>query len=195
MTSAFRRLAGLLAVVLPLAGCSKREAHKEDPASPSGSRGPLPIPEAIGEPLTSGDELPEVSAIAHTGARVDVVDYRGRVLLIFFCSSLSSERCTALTEWLRQRWSELRELDAAVLGVTRDHRLPLRERAYQLELPFYLLADPRGRLFDAFGVQEAGQALVVDSDGEVQKRLAGDSPADLGDRSLRLLDSLSRESG
>ncbi len=183
----------LLATALLAASCSERET---EPQATQAEKPPLAEPSATpDEPLSKGDSLPRITGIAQTGAGVGLGDDHGRVSLVFTCESLATARCTRLSKWLRDRWLDLRELDALVLGVTRDHRVKLRELAYELELPFYVLADPSGRLFRAFGLEQAGPVFVVDKNNEIQARLTMEPPEALAERALSSLASLSRDSG
>jgi peroxiredoxin len=120
---------------------------------------------------------------------------RDRPLLLFFCDSIRSRRCSALAQTLSARWSKLRALNAQVIGVARDYRALLRAVAYDAKLPFYVLADPQGKIFKAFGLERGGTVFVVSAQGEIRHRLANAPPAELGERAVRLIADVARASG
>src|SRR5690606_5682574 len=129
-----------------LGSCSKpvtdsmSRAAEPEGSSATESASPKPTSE-----IATGDELPEVAAISQTGANVSLRGFPDRVVLLFLCQSIASTRCTNLAAALSERFDQVRELDAAVIGVTTDHRAVLRESAFELELPYYVLADPERR--------------------------------------------------
>jgi peroxiredoxin len=185
-----RLLVGLLSAACLSIACTQEEKKAASSASkPAPVSAPAQAPDRA---LSKGDELPDISAIAQTGAAVSLTIYRDRSLLLFFCQSLRSQRCTALAQRLTADWSALRRIDAGVVGVSRDYRARLREVAYARRLPFFVLADPDGQVFRAFGLGQGGSVFVVDAKGEIRKRLAGASPVQLGERAIALLQDLAQ---
>ncbi|MBN1612044.1 MAG: redoxin domain-containing protein [Polyangiaceae bacterium] len=188
-----RLLCILLSAASVLTGCSKHgpEARGTHPA-----REPVRTPShGPSDPLSAGDDLPAVSALAQTGARVTIERARQRPLLLFFCDSIRSERCSALARVLSARWSRLRALNAEVIGVARNYRALVRAVAYDARLPFYVLADPQGKIFRAFGLMQGGTVFVVDTQGEIRQRLSEAPPSELGERAVQLVAELPRTSG
>lgn len=181
----------LLSAAWVLFACRHREPNDDAPPTEP-VRVPVQVPS---NPLSAGDELPSVSALAQTGARVTLERDRSRPLLLFFCESVRSRRCAAVAQTLSARWNQLRAMNAEVLGVARDHRALLRAVAYDSKWPFYVLADPQGCVFRAFGLKEGGNVYVVDAEGEIHKRIAGVPPTDLGERAIGSLARMVHESG
>jgi peroxiredoxin len=120
---------------------------------------------------------------------------RDRPLLLFFCDSIRSERCRALAQVLNARWRRLRTMNAQVIGVARDYRALLRAVTYDARLPFYVLADPQGKIFKAFGLKQGGSVFVVSATGEIFGRIADAPPSGLGERAVQLVAELARSSG
>jgi peroxiredoxin len=176
-----------------LAACSRRDPEaKGTHAAGEPVRAPLRRPD---EPLSAGDELPTVSAVAQTGARVTLGRRRDRPLLLFFCDSVRSERCRTLAQVLNARWSRLRAMNAEVVGVARDYRALLRAAAYDAKLPFYVLADPQGRIFGTFGLKRGGAVFVVSATGEIRERLTDAAASELGERAVQVVAELAHTSG
>ena len=152
-------------------------------------------PDDLEEGVSLQLDFSKLAKVAQTGASVSLGQYRGQPLLLFFCDSVHSRGCTSLVKRLTSQWAELRSTEAGVLGVARDYRARVREAAYDLRLPFYVLADPDGRVFGAFGLEQGGSVFVVDAEGEIQRRLTGAPLVTLGDQALDLLPAAGRRKG
>ena len=120
-----------------------------------------------------GDELPQVRAVAHTGQLVELADYEGRPLVLWFCRSIRARRCRHLMKIVRYRWARFRRTDTALLGVFGDDGPWVRAAAHDAGLPFLALSDPTGKLAGVFALEAADggasrpAAVVVDREGKI----------------------------
>jgi peroxiredoxin Q/BCP len=75
----------------------------------------------------------------------------------------------------RDLGSRFADKDAQVLGVSMDDLATEKKFAQSLGLPFPLLADPKGEVARAYGVDGPGYAqrvtFVIDAEGQVTKVL------------------------
>jgi len=80
--------------------------------------------------------------------------------------------------------SRFADKDAQVLGVSMDDLTTQKKFAESLNLPFPLLADPKGEVAKAYGVEGPGGlyaqrvTFVIDGDGKVSKVLEGKDALD-----------------
>jgi peroxiredoxin Q/BCP len=191
--SLIARIAGGVAVAaLPAAvcACSEEEAEKLQ-----GSVVRVPKHEPGGS-LEPGDEVPAFEAIAHTGQLVHLEHYRGRPLVLCFCTSIRKPDCRRRVDAIRADWPRLRKAEAGVLGVFRDDGAWLRAIAYDLKLPYLVLSDPNSRLARAFGLTGPGGAypkpvaFVSDQEGRIVEVVSEVEPERMMKRILSALPSL-----
>jgi peroxiredoxin Q/BCP len=85
------------------------------------------------------------------GREVRLSDLRGRAVVLYFYPRAGTPGCTTQACGLRDRFAELRELGATVLGVSPDRPRKLRRFAAEHGLRFTLLADPDRRVAARYG--------------------------------------------
>jgi len=84
----------------------------------------------------------------------------------------------------REIASRFADKNAQVLGVSMDDLTTQKKFADSLKLPFPLLADPKGEVARAYGVEGPGGVyaqrvtFVIDGDGKVAKVLEGKDALD-----------------
>lgn len=145
--------------------------------------------------LEPGDELPAIKALAHTGQVLDFAELSGRPVVVYFYPRDDSPGCTLEAQGIRDRWHELRQTHALVLGVSTDDNASHRAFASKYELPFLLVADPDHAVAQAFGVPvAAGRArrttFVFDAEGELVKVFPEVEPRDSAEQILAELRKL-----
>jgi peroxiredoxin len=123
-----------------------------------------------------GDVAPRVRARAHDGREIDLREYRGRYLVLYFYPKAFTHGCTIETRQFRDHFAEIEALGATVLGVSAD-RLQLQfDFATLHALPFALIADEDGAVCSAFGASRNLVALtkritfVIDPQGRIAAR-------------------------
>lgn len=102
--------------------------------------------------LKKGDKAPNFSAMDQDGKVHNLVDYRGKKLVVFFYPKASTPGCTAEACNLRDNWDRFQKEGYEILGVSADS--PKRQQNFQTkqQLPFPLLADEDKEVINAFGV-------------------------------------------
>ncbi|MEZ4394430.1 MAG: peroxiredoxin [Polyangiales bacterium] len=123
--------------------------------------------------LAVGDPAPTFSATTHDGHAVaSTGGPRERVLVVYFYPRDETPGCTREACAFRDAFSAYGEAGADLVGVSTDSLEAHRAFAQHHTLPFGLIADPRGWLAAAFGVQNNGGFLqratfVIGRDGRV----------------------------
>ena len=102
--------------------------------------------------LKEGDKIPEIVVKNQFDKSVNLHDFIGKKLVIFFYPRASTPGCTAEACNLRDNYSLLKEKGYQLFGVSADN--PKKQKNFQnkYELPYTLLADEDKSVINAFGV-------------------------------------------
>ena len=115
--------------------------------------------------LNIGDKAPEFSALNQLGETVNLSDYRGKKLVVFFYPKASTPGCTMEVKNLRDNFKLLQKNDYELLGVSADSAKRQQNFSNKNELPFPLLADEDKEVIKAFGVWGAKKFMGREYDG------------------------------
>lgn len=102
--------------------------------------------------LATGDSAPEIGAKNQDGKTVRISDYRGKFLLLYFYPKDETPGCTQEACSLRDSYAEFKDMNAAVVGVSRQDEKSHQAFKAKHKLPFDLLVDTDGAVGKAFGV-------------------------------------------
>jgi peroxiredoxin Q/BCP len=106
--------------------------------------------------LRPGDPAPDFSAPQSDGSTLSLADFRGRKLVLYFYPRDDTPGCTAQACSLRDRYAELQEKNAAVVGVSTQDDDSHRRFSSKYALNFALLADTDRRIARAYGAIGSG---------------------------------------
>jgi thioredoxin-dependent peroxiredoxin len=113
-------------------------------------------------PLAMGAAAPQVGAIDQNGHTVQFADiYAKGVTLVYFYPKAGTPGCTAEACSLRDAYDKLKAQGLQIIGVSRDSAASLENFHMTYKLPFTLVADPDGKVADAFGVPEMMKGLIA----------------------------------
>ena len=101
--------------------------------------------------LEPGDRAPAFTLSNQDGDKVELTDFRGETVVVYFYPRAETPGCTTQACGIRDRGAEYRELGARVLGVSPDEPEALRKFADNQNLDFTLLSDPDHAVADAYG--------------------------------------------
>ena len=133
------------------------------------------------EQLQVGDRVPEFSVRDQDGNTINLKDYRGKKLVVFFYPRASTPGCTAQACNLRDNYGLLRESGYELLGVSADSQGRQANFKKKYHFPFPLLADQDHTVIGAFGVWGPKKFMgrtydgiyrttfVIDGDGKVER--------------------------
>lgn len=109
------------------------------------------------DPLELGAPIPDITATDDAGNAVALREAGATGLtFVFFYPRANTPGCTAQACSLRDAFADLTDKGVRVFGVSRD--TVAAQHAFRTEhnLPYPLLADPEGRVVEAFGVPSMG---------------------------------------
>lgn len=102
--------------------------------------------------LEVGNNAPEFNLPDHTGKMHRLADYRGQKVIVYFYPKDDTPGCTRQACAFRDSFSELRELNAVIFGISQDDEASHLKFAEKYNLPFILLSDPERETIEAYGV-------------------------------------------
>ena len=85
------------------------------------------------------------------GNKVALKELKGRNVIVYFYPRDDTPGCTKEACGFRDRWQELQDADAVVLGISPDTEESHRKFRDKYELPFTLLADPDRKVMTKYG--------------------------------------------
>ncbi|MHA7831200.1 MAG: thioredoxin-dependent thiol peroxidase [Flagellimonas sp.] len=130
--------------------------------------------------LKVGDKVPDFSAKDQDGNTINLSDYKGKKLVVFFYPKANTQGCTAEACNLRDNYKELQDQGFELLGVSADSEKKQSNFKNKYEFPFPLLADEDHIVINTFGVWGPKKFMgreydgihrttfVVDGDGVVE---------------------------
>lgn len=129
----------------------------------------------------TGVMAPSFSLPASNNQTVNLLDFRGKVVVVYFYPKDMTPGCTTEACDFRDQYGDFSELNAVILGISPD---PLNHHLKFIEkhgLPFLLLSDEDHEVAEAYGVwtlkKNFGKeymgiersTFVIDAEGKVAK--------------------------
>lgn len=103
-------------------------------------------------PLTQGDKAPDFRAKDQNGNTVELNDFRGKKLILFFYPKDNTPGCTAEACNFRDNYEQLLQKGFAVVGVSTDGEKSHQNFSRKHELPYSLLVDQEKTVVQAYRV-------------------------------------------
>ncbi len=136
--------------------------------------------------LKPGMDAPDFEAVAHTGERVRLSQFRGRTVVLYFYPRAMTPGCTREGVRFNELLDKFEEAGAVVLGISTDPVDANRRFAEKMGFRFKLLSDPEGRISEAYGTLRRGPGglsservtFVIGPDGKVRAVLSNIRPAE-----------------
>lgn len=102
--------------------------------------------------LTINDPAPNFISIDQHGKSVNLSDYRGKKVVLYFYPKDDTPGCTAQACSLRDNYAALQAAGYAVLGVSVDNQTAHQKFIKKYDLPFTLISDTDKEVVNAYGV-------------------------------------------
>lgn len=118
---------------------------------------------------------PEFRTQTTDGKTVNLRDYRGRKVVLYFYPKDDTPGCTVEACGLRDQYQKIRELGADVVGVSVDDTNSHRKFTEKFHLPFQLAADTDRTISKQYGVlndksnMSRRVTFIIDEQGKIQK--------------------------
>lgn len=115
--------------------------------------------------LKEGAKVPDFSAKDQDGNTVNLSDYKGKKLIVFFYPRANTPGCTAEACNLRDNYKALQDKGYAILGVSADSKKKQSNFKNKYDFPYPLLADEDKEVINAFGVWGPKKFMGREFDG------------------------------
>ena len=144
--------------------------------------------------LQIGDAAPAFSLPDQNGNTVNLADFRGQRVVIYFYPKDDTPGCTKEACNFRDQWSAFEQHGIAVLGISKDGATSHSKFINKYTLPFTLLSDaepcPVAESYGSYGLKKfmgreymgmMRHTFVVDGEGRIEKaywKVKADTMAD-----------------
>jgi thioredoxin-dependent peroxiredoxin len=102
--------------------------------------------------LKPGDPAPDFDTVDEQGNPVRLQDLRGKRVVLYFYPKDNTPGCTTQACGFRDRYADLEQRNAVVLGVSGDSAKAHQSFKNKFELPFPLLLDQDHKIAEAYDV-------------------------------------------
>ncbi|MFN8466461.1 MAG: thioredoxin-dependent thiol peroxidase [Caldilineaceae bacterium] len=102
--------------------------------------------------INVGDVAPNFTATTDAGTTVQLSDYRGKRVVLYFYPKDDTPGCTTQACGFRDNYLAIEEKNAIVLGVSPDGAKSHQKFKTKFNLPFTLIADEDHSIAEAYGV-------------------------------------------
>ena len=102
--------------------------------------------------LKIGDAAPDFSSIDQAGELVNLSNYKGQRVVIYFYPKDNTPGCTAQACNIRDNYNAIQDEGIVILGVSADDEVAHQKFISKFDLPFSLIADVDHTLLNLYGV-------------------------------------------
>jgi peroxiredoxin Q/BCP len=169
---------------------SKRQAKPKaaKPKTTTKTRAPAAKTPAA-SPAVNLQHLPDAEVQTTNGGRLQLSSLKGKNVVIYFYPKDDTPGCTTEGCDIRDHYPEFQQLNAVVLGVSRDDLASHERFKAKFNFPFELVSDPEEKLCRAFGVMKEKSnygrtyigvdrsTFIFDKSGTLRKEFRGVSVA------------------
>ena len=118
--------------------------------------------------LKIGDKAPNFSGIDQNGSTVQLKDFKGKKVVLFFYPKASTPGCTAEACDLRDNYDRFLAKGYVVLGVSKDSEKSHRKFIEKYNLPFPLISDTETTIQQAYGAWGRKKFMGREYDGTIR---------------------------
>lgn len=115
--------------------------------------------------LKAGDKAPDFKALDEQGNTVQLSDYKGKKLVVFFYPKASTPGCTAEACNLNDNFERFQSQGYEILGVSADSAKRQSNFKNKYGFKYPLLADEDKAVIEAFGVWGSKKFMGKEYDG------------------------------
>ena len=131
--------------------------------------------------LEAGTKAPAFTLPDQDGDPVSLSDFLGKKVVLYFYPKDNTPGCTRQACAFAGSYAAFRDLDAVVIGVSKDSAASHRRFAEKYSLPFRILSDPELGVLQAYGVWQEKMlygkvsmgvvrtTFIIDEEGVIEK--------------------------
>ena len=133
--------------------------------------------------LEAGVKAPDFTLLSQDGKAISLSDFLGRKVVLYFYPKDNTPGCTRQACAFAGGYAAFREMDAVVIGVSKDSVASHAKFAAKYDLPFVLLADPELQAIKAYDVWQEKKlygkvsmgvvrtTYIIDENGMIEKAM------------------------
>ena len=126
----------------------------------------------------TGDRAPDFEGPTSLGGTFRLSASEGHPVVVYFFPKADTPGCTIETKAFRDLHPEFEKRHVTIVGVSVDSPEDESKFAHKCDIPFGLVADPKGTISAAYGVRgPSGSArrvtFLIGADGNVVERVEG----------------------
>ena len=148
--------------------------------------------------LETGTKAPDFTLPDQNGKVHSLSDYKGQKVILYFYPKDMTSGCTGQACSFRDRYPQIREKGAVVLGVSKDSVESHKKFEEKYGLPFPLLADEELKVITAYDVLKIGKdgkptkslirsTYLIDENGIIIQAFGGVKPKENADQMMNVL--------
>ena len=131
--------------------------------------------------IEAGTKAPDFTLSDADGHQISLSDFLGKKVVLYFYPRDNTPGCTREACAFGQVNTEMNDLNAVVLGVSRDSEASHKKFAEKFGLPFILLSDPEHKVLQSYGAWQEKKnygkiamgimrsTVIIDENGIVEK--------------------------
>ena len=131
--------------------------------------------------LEKGTKAPDFTLFDKDGNGVSLSDFSGKKIVLYFYPKDNTPGCTRQACAFAESFEKFKELDAVVIGISKDSVSSHVKFAEKYSLPFVLLSDPEHKVIEAFGAWQEKKnygktyfgtvrsTFIIDKNGIIEK--------------------------
>jgi thioredoxin-dependent peroxiredoxin len=147
--------------------------------------------------LKIGDKAPSVVAKDQHGNKIDMAEFAGKKVILFFYPKADTPGCTAEACNLRDNYEELTKKGYEVIGVSADDEKKQKKFSEKYNFSYPLIPDTEKLVINAYGVWGPKKFMgksyeginrttfVISEDGKIEKII---TDVKTGDHAAQILD-------
>ena len=118
--------------------------------------------------LEVGTKAPEFTLPSKDGTLVNLSDFLGKKVVLYFYPKDSTPGCTRQACAFARNYAAFDEKNTVVIGISKDSTASHLKFAEKYDLPFVLLSDPEHKVIEAYGAWQEKQLYGRISMGTVR---------------------------
>ena len=138
--------------------------------------------------LRIGTKAPDFTLTDKDGKEVSLSDFLGKRLVLYFYPKDNTPGCTRQACAFAGAYDQFKNIDAEVIGISKDSVASHEKFAAKYSLPFILLSDPELEAIKAYGVWQEKKlygklsfgivrtSFIIDEQGVIQKVMSKVKP-------------------
>ena len=131
--------------------------------------------------LKKGDTAPEFSAINQDGKMINLTDYKGKKVVLYFYPKDNTPGCTTQSCNLRDNYTLLQKQGYEIFGISQDSEKSHQKFIEKQALPFDLISDADHKVHHLYGTWELKKYMGKEYMGTLRTTFVIDEKGQISD--------------